>query len=138
MKPRISMITLGVEDLQRSIEFYEHGLGFPRLDFESPAVAFFTLNGSWLGLYSRTALAEEAGVPAGHGDGFSGVSLAHNVESEQAVDQTLAVAVAAGAVLSKPAGKMHWGGYSGYFRDPDDYLWEVAYNPFMWVGPEDG
>lgn len=131
------MITLGVDDLPRSIEFYEQGLGFPRLDFPSPTVAFFTLNGTWLGLYSRTALAEEAGVDAGNADGFSGISLAHNVESEEAVDSTLAAAVAGGAVLTKAASKMHWGGYSGYFHDPDHYLWEVAYNPFMWVGPED-
>lgn len=130
------MITLGVADLQRSIDFYQRGLGFPRLD-SPPTVAFFTLNGSWLGLYSRTALAEEAGVDAGDGAGFAGIALAHNVESEAAVDRALQAAVAAGATLSKPAGKMHWGGYSGYFRDPDDYLWEIAFNPFLWIGPRD-
>lgn len=130
------MITLGVADLQRSIDFYQRGLGFPRLD-SPPTVAFFTLNGSWLGLYSRTALAEEAGVVAGDGAGFAGIALAHNVESEAAVDRALQAAVAAGAALSKPAGKMHWGGYSGYFTDPDDYLWEIAFNPFLWIGPRD-
>ena len=136
MKPRISMMTLGVADLARSIDFYQHGLGFPRLD-SPPGVAFFTLNGSWLGLYPRIALAQEAGVEAGDGTAFSGIALAHNVESEAAVEQTLAAAVAGGAILTKPGGKMHWGGYSGYFKDPDDYLWEIAYNPFMWVGPSD-
>jgi uncharacterized protein len=88
MKPRINMITLGVSDLQRSIEFYERGLGFPRMD-SSPEMAFFTLSGTWLGLYGCEALAEDALV---HGDskGFAGFSLAHNVSSEHEVDQVMA------------------------------------------------
>lgn len=80
MKPRISMITLGVRDLARSIRFYEEGLGFPRME-SPPSVAFFTLNGSWLGLYGYEALAEDAGVPS-DGSGFRGISIAHNVPSE--------------------------------------------------------
>lgn len=135
MKPRISMITLGVEDLQRSVRFYEQGLGFPRME-SPPSVAFFTLNGSWLGLYGRASLAEDAGVPS-EGSGFSGIALAHNVDSEAAVDEVLAQAVSAGATLVKPGQKVFWGGYSGYFSDPDGYLWEVAHNPFCWVGPVD-
>lgn len=135
MKPRISMITLGVSDLQRSIEFYEKGLGFPRMD-SPPEVAFFTLNGTWLGLYGRDALAEDALVDGAPG-GFAGFSLAHNVSSEREVDQVMAQGISAGAVVTKPAQKTDWGGYAGYFSDPDGYLWEVAHNPLFWVGPPD-
>lgn len=135
MKPRISMITLGVSDLQRSIEFYERGLGFPRME-SPPEVAFFTLNGTWLGLYGREALAEDALVDGAPG-GFAGFSLAHNVSSEQEVDQVMAQAVSAGAVVTKSSRKTDWGGYAGYFSDPDGYLWEIAYNPLFWVGPSD-
>lgn len=135
MKPRISMITLGVRDLGRSIRFYEAGLGFPRMD-SPPEVAFFTLNGSWLALFGRDSLAADAGVSP-EGTGFHGISLAHNVESEAAVDAVMEQALAAGATLVKSAAKTEWGGYAGYFSDPDDYLWEVAHNPFFWVGPKD-
>ena len=135
MKPRISMITLGVSDLERSVEFYEQGLGFPKRE-SPPEVAFFTLNGTWLGLYSREALAEDATVAA-EGSGFSGFTLSHNVTSETEVDQVLEQAVAAGAILIKPPQKVFWGGYSGYFKDPDGHLWEIAHNPFFWVGPKD-
>lgn len=135
MKPRISMITLGVTDLERSIRFYEQGLGLPRME-SPPEVAFFTLNGSWLGLYGRESLADDAGVSP-EGSGFSGIAIAHNVDSESAVDEVLAQAVSAGAKLVKPGQKVFWGGYSGYFADPDGYLWEVAHNPFFWVGPKD-
>ena len=135
MKPRISMITLGVSDLAAAIRFYEQGLGFPRMD-SPPSVAFFTLNGTWLGLYGRDALAEDAQVPAA-GSGFAGVTLAHNVDSEAEVDAVMAQAVAAGATLVKPPQKVFWGGYSGYFKDLDGHLWEVAHNPLFWIGPED-
>jgi hypothetical protein len=129
------MITLGVADVPRAIAFYEKGLGFPRLDFESDSVAFFTLNGTWLGLYGREALAEDAQVAPG-GSGFNGFSLAHNVSSESEVDSVMEQAIAAGAEMVKTPQKVFWGGYSGYFKDLDGHLWEVAHNPFMWVGPE--
>ena len=135
MKPRISMITLGVKDLETSIKFYRDGLGFPKID-SPPEVAFFALNGSWLGLYGRESLAEDATVSS-EGSGFPGFSLSHNVVSESEVDRTIEQAVSAGAVLVKSPQKVFWGGYSGYFKDPDSYLWEVAYNPHFWVGPED-
>ncbi|HRP74164.1 MAG TPA: VOC family protein [Rhodocyclaceae bacterium] len=135
MKPRISMITLGVDNLSRSIDFYENGLGLPRME-SPPEVAFFTLDGCWLGLYARQALAEDAGVTP-NGSGFPGFSLAHNVATEEEVDRVMAQAVSAGAMLVRPARKVFWGGYSGYFADPDGYLWEIAHNPLFWVGPPD-
>ena len=135
MKPRISMITLGVNDLEKSVKFYEEGLGFPRME-SPPSVAFFTLNGSWLGLYGREALAEDAMVSA-EGSGFGGFALAYNVKSEAEVDETIQQALDAGATLAKAAQKTFWGGYSGYFKDPDGHLWEVAHNPFFWIGPKD-
>ena len=135
MNPRISMITLGVRDLVASIQFYADGLGFPRMD-SPPTVAFFTLNGSWLGLYGREALAEDATVSP-EGGGFAAVALAHNVGCEAEVDAVIGQAVAAGAALVKQPQKTPWGGYSGYFADPDGHLWEVAHNPHFWVGPPD-
>lgn len=135
MKPRISMITLGVRDLAASTQFYRDGLGLPPL--ESPAgVAFFALNGTWLALFGRDDLAADANVAAA-GSGFAGIALAHNLESEAAVDAQMAEAAAAGARIVKPAQKTAWGGYAGYFADPDGHLWEIAHNPFMQVGPQD-
>jgi len=135
MKPRISMITLGVRDIATAVKFYEAGLGFPRME-SPPEVAFFTLNGSWLGLYSRNALAEDATVPP-EGNGFEGFTLSHNVSSEEEVEKVMGQALAAGATLVKAAQKVFWGGYSGYFKDPDGHLWEIAHNPLFWVGPSD-
>ncbi len=135
MKPRISMITLGVDDIERAVDFYEKGLGFPRME-SPPSVAFFTLNGSWLGLYGRAALVEDAMVSA-EGSGFNSFALAHNVGSDAEVDALLSQAVDAGATLVNPGQKVFWGGYSGYFKDPDGHLWEIAHNPFCWIGPED-
>ena len=129
------MITLGVKDLEAAVDFYQQGLGFPRMD-SPPTVAFFTLNGTWLGLYGREALAEDAQVSS-QGGGFAGFSLAHNVASEEEVDRVMAQALEAGATLVKQPQKVFWGGYSGYFSDPDGHLWEVAHNPFCWIGPED-
>lgn len=135
MKPRISMITLGVRDLGASIEFYEKGLGFPRME-SPPEVAFFTLNGTWLGLFGREALAEDATVSP-KGEGFESIVLAHNVHSEKEVDDVINQAVGAGATLVKKPQKVVWGGYSGYFEDLDGHVWEVAHNPHFWVGPSD-
>lgn len=135
MKPRMSMITLGVSDLKKSIAFYQAGLGFPKME-SPPEVAFFTLNGTWLALYPRELLAEDAQVPA-QGSGFPGFTIAHNVRSDAEVDTVLQLAVTAGAKLVKPGQKVFWGGYSGYFSDPDGFLWEIAHNPFFWIGPED-
>lgn len=135
MQPRISMITLGVNDLAASITFYEQGLGLPRrpMPDDSP-VAFFALNGTWLGLFGHDDLAEDAGLAA-QGSGFRGVALAHNLDSPAEVDNLIEQAAQAGATMIKAAQPTNWGGYSGYFADPDGHLWEVACNPHFWVGP---
>ena len=125
--------------MAKSVTFYKNGLGFSRMA-SPPEVAFFTLNGSWLGLYDYQSLAEDAVVRIENDrkdNDFKGFTLAHNVASESEVDTIIAQALSAGGVLSKAAQKTTWGGYSGYFKDPDDYLWEIAYNPHFWVGPED-
>lgn len=132
MEPRISIVTLGVSDLARSVEFYRDGLGLVLYDENTESIAFFQNKGTWLALYPRESLAVDAGIPT-EGSGFSGVTLAHNLRSKEEVDELLAVAVAAGAALVKPAQDTFWGGYSGYFSDPDGYLWEIAWNPFFWI-----
>lgn len=129
------MITLGVRDLRAAINFYENGLGFPRME-SPPEVAFFTLTGTWLGLYGRESLAEDATISS-KGEGFESFTLSHNVCSEKEVDEVVSQAVNSGATLVKIPQKVFWGGYSGYFKDLDGHLWEVAHNPFFWVGPKD-
>lgn len=135
MQPRINMITLGVRDMDRAVRFYEEGLGLPRMPFEGGA-AFFTLNGSWLSLYPWDALAEDAACDAS-GSGFRGITLAYVAASKQEVRTVIDQATRAGGNLIKPAQDVFWGGYSGYFADPDGHLWEVAWNPHFWPGPKD-
>ena len=127
MEPRLSLVTLGVADLERSVRFYEQVLKLPRLP-TPPSVAFFELGKTWLSLYRRELLAADAGVPAA-GSGFPGFALAHNLRSEAEVDRLLAEVAAGGGTIVKPASRADWGGYSGYFSDPDGFLWEVAWNP---------
>ena len=129
MEPRLSFVTLGVADVAASRNFYE-ALGFRASSASQPGVTFFEAGGVVLAVLGREALAEDADVAVGK-PGFSGVALAHNVQSKAHVDSVLAEAVAAGAKLLKPGKKAFWGGYSGYFADPDGHIWEVAYNPFM-------
>lgn len=129
MEPRLSLITLGVSDVAHSRSFYE-ALGFKAARASEESVTFFPAGGVVLALWSRAALAEDAGVEDSV-PGFSGVALAHNARSEADVDKSLAEAVAAGAKLVKGAAKTFWGGYSGYFADPDGHLWEVAHNPYF-------
>lgn len=129
MKQTISFITLGVADLARSRIFYKT-LGWQESSASQEAVAFFQAGSIVFALFQREALAEDAAVPAA-GSGFSGVALAHNVPTEAAVIATLDEAVAAGGTLVRPAGRVFWGGFRGYFADPDGFLWEVCFNPFM-------
>ncbi|WP_077529659.1 VOC family protein [Vreelandella utahensis] len=131
MKPKISLITLGVDDLDRATRFYGEGLGLPQYDFEGEGVAFFSLEGTWLALYPRAELARDIGITVAEGPAHASVTLAHNAPSREDVDTVLAQAVAAGATLIKPAKEVFWGGYSGYFQDPEGHYWEVAFNPFM-------
>lgn len=131
MKSKISIITLGVTDLERATRFYRDGLGLPEYEFEGSSITFFALEGTWLALYPFESLAEDIGITPIRGAEFGGITLAHNVGSKQEVDDVLEQAVAAGADLVKPAQEAFWGGYSGYFKDPDGHVWEVAYNPFQ-------
>jgi len=132
MEPRLSIVTLGVSDLARSVRFYRDGLGLPLREGSGDVIAFFETSGTWLALFPRQALAADANV-ASAGAGFSGFTLAHNVRSREAVDELLREAEAAGAAVVKPAKETDWGGYSGYFSDPDGFLWEVAWNPHFWI-----
>ena len=129
MEPRLSLVTLGVADIARARKFYE-ALGFKASSASQESVVFLSAGGVVLSLYGRAALAEDAHVE-NSAPGFTGVTLAHNCRTEAEVDAVIAHAVACGATLRKPAQKVFWGGYSGYFADPDGHLWEVAHNPFF-------
>jgi catechol 2,3-dioxygenase-like lactoylglutathione lyase family enzyme len=127
MEPRLSFVTLGVSDLERAVRFYAEVLKLPQIA-TPPEVAFFELGKTWLSLYPRELLAQDAGIPS-EGSGFAGFTLAHNVRSAVEADQLLTDVAAAGGRIVKPAKNTDWGGYSGYFADPDGFLWEVAWNP---------
>lgn len=134
MQPRLTLITLGTRDLARAVRFYE-ALGWSRSVRGAEGVAFFQVGGMALALWPRENLAEDAGVPA-EGDGFRGFALAYNTASREETDAVLAGAVAAGGTLVKAAHDAVWGGYSGYFADPDGVLWEVAWNPGFTLLPD--
>ena len=134
MKPRITLITLGVDDLERAVAFYRDGLGFSTkgiigTEIEHGAVAFFNLeSGLKLALWPRRSLASDSGIPL-QAASSTEFSLAHNVASQQEVDAVMLLAAGAGARIVKPAQATLYGGYAGYFLDPDGHLWEVAFNP---------
>ena len=134
MKPRITVLTLGVSDLERSLAFYRDGLGLPTKgivgqEFEYGAVAFFNLrNGLVLALWPRSSIARDAGVSL-QPPSATEFTIGHNVGSKEEVDALMEQAERAGARIVKAAGATFWGGYAGYFLDPDDHLWEVAWNP---------
>jgi len=138
MKPRITLLTLGVDDLERSVVFYRDGLGLPTTgvvgkEFEHGAVAFFDLqSGLKLALWKREDLAWDAGIPKS-GRSATELSIGHNVNSKQEVDAVMSQARSAGATIVKEAHDTFWGGYAGYFQDPDGHLWEIAWNPQMVV-----
>lgn len=142
MKPRISLVTLCVDDLERSLRFYRDGLGLKTAgvvgtEFEYGAVAFFDLQeGLKLAIWPRKSLAHDAGLPQ-EKPSATEFALGHNVSSRAEVDAVMEQARKAGAVIVKPAQDAFWGGYSGYFQDPDRHLWEVAWNP-QWPVSEPG
>jgi catechol 2,3-dioxygenase-like lactoylglutathione lyase family enzyme len=129
MEPRISIITLGVADLERAYQFYHHGLGFPTSRTPQDGIIFFQTGGTVLALYPADKLAEDVSpdFPAERSR-FSGITLAHVAREKDQVDEILKRAEQAGGKIEKPAEIVFWGGYSGYFSDPDGYLWEVAYS----------
>ena len=130
MKPRITVITLGVSDLPKSIRFYRDGLGFPTSAKDDASIAVFMTSGVRLALFPKKALASDISPKLRCSrSGFGGITLAHNVEKKQEVRKVLALAKKAGAKIVKPAQDTSWGGYSGYFADPDGHFWEVAWAP---------
>lgn len=130
MEPRLNIVTLGVRDHGRAVAFYRDGLGWPQSSASVGDFAIFKLStGTALALYPRHLLAADAHLS--DGGGFGGITLAHNVAEKNEVDLVLSQAVKAGGVLLKPAREAEWGGYSGYFADPDGHPWEVAWNPFF-------
>lgn len=136
LERRVSLVTLGVEDLPRAVAFYEKTLGWTKTG-DQEGVAFFDLNGFVLSLFPHAELAKDAGVPRAPATGFRGFSLAYNARSKKEVDAIFARLILAGAVIVKNPQTAFWGGYSGYFSDPDGNLWEVAHNPF-WTVKADG
>lgn len=140
MRPRITLVTLGVDDLERALRFYREGLGLRSdgivgKEFEHGAVAFFELqSGLRLALWPRASISHDAGIRATPRSPTE-FTLGHNVNSRQEVDAVMAQARAAGATIVKQAATTFWGGYAGYFKDPDEHLWEVAWNP-QWVIPD--
>ena len=136
MKPRITVLTIGVDDLEASLRFYRDGLGLPTqgiigTEFEHGAVAFFELQaGLILAIWRRADLAHDAGIPPS-APSPTDLSIGHNVGSREEVDEVMEQAKRAGATIVKPAGETFYGGYAGYFQDPDAHLWEVAWNPQM-------
>lgn len=138
MEPRISIITLGVNDLERAYRFYHQGLGFPTSGKPDDSIVFLQTGGVCLALYPLEKLAEDVTPALAPARGaFPGFTLAHNTRSKDEVTAVLALAEAAGGTVEKAAQDTFWGGYSGYFSDPDGYLWEVAYAEF-WKFHEDG
>ena len=134
MKPRITLITLGVNDLEKALAFYRDGLGLPTegivgREFEHGAVAFFDFqSGLKLALWPRRDIAWDAAIPNG-AQSATEITIGHNVSSEKEVDVVMEQARKAGAKITKEAQATFYGGYAGYFQDPDGHLWEVAWNP---------
>ena len=135
MRQKLNLITLGVNDFEKSVEFYEKGLGWKKSSASQDDLALFPLGGIVLALYPRKLLADDATVKD-EPTGFSGITLAYNAKHEKEVDDVLAQVEKLGATIVKPAQKVFWGGYSGYFKDLDGHLFEVAFNPF-WRLDED-
>jgi catechol 2,3-dioxygenase-like lactoylglutathione lyase family enzyme len=137
MAARLNLVTLGVTDLPRARRFYCDGLGFVASSTSNEHVVFLNAGGVVLALWGRKELAEDARLPSHVGSGFSGFSLAHNLAGKAEVNAFMAQAERAGAKILKEPSETFWGGYSGYFTDPDGFVWEVAHNPF-WPLTDDG
>ncbi|HEU4718294.1 MAG TPA: VOC family protein [Bacteroidia bacterium] len=136
MRQKLNLITLGVSDFERAVDFYEKGLGWKRSKASVDGLALFPLGGMTLALHPREELAKDATVPD-EKCGFAGLSISYNAKSEKEVDEVMKQVESLGAVIVKPAQKVYWGGYSGYFRDPDGHLFEVAFNPFWELDEQD-
>lgn len=136
MQQKLHLITLGTDDFQKSVDFYEKGLGWKKSDKSMDGLALFNLGGMVLALHPREELAADTTLDY-QPSTFSGLTISHNTRSEKEVDEVLAKVAELGATIVKPAQKVYWGGYSGYFKDLDGHLFEVAYNPF-WEMDENG
>jgi catechol 2,3-dioxygenase-like lactoylglutathione lyase family enzyme len=136
MRQKLTLITLGVEDIRRATDFYEKGLGWKRSAASMDDMILFPLGGIVLGLYPRKLLAEDAGVDD-NSSGFSGITLSYNAKSEKEVEEVLDKVEKLGASIVKSAQKVFWGGYHGYFKDPDGHLIEVAFNPYWEMDEND-
>jgi len=130
MEQRITIITLGVNDLDTSIDFYENKFGWERSEMSNKDIVFYQLNGLYISLYSKNELAKDATVEA-TGNGFKGFTLSYNTASEKEVDDLIHFLKSKGVRVVKEPEKVFWGGYSSYIADPDDNLWEIAFNPFL-------
>jgi len=136
MEPRLSLVTLGVADLARAVDFYQQVLGW-KVAASPPGIAFIDLGGLVLALYPHADLAHDMlTAPSATGSAYEGFALAHNLRSRQEVDEQFAHLKRHGATIVKPPQQAEWGGYSGYFADPDGHNWELAYNPFWTVHPD--
>ena len=136
MNQHLHLITLGVKDFAKSRKFYTEILGWKASSASQDDVAFFQAGGVALGIYPREKLAEDALIPS-EGSGFAGITLAYNARSEAEVDEIIRDLKSKSVKIVKEPQKVFWGGYSGYFKDPDGHLWEIAHNPLFWVGPSD-
>jgi catechol 2,3-dioxygenase-like lactoylglutathione lyase family enzyme len=130
MNQHLHIITLGAKDFKKSVEFYSKTLGWKASSNSNDGIVFFQVGGVVLALYPREKLAEDALISP-EGSGFSGITLAYNAQSEMEVDEIIGGLKSKGVKIVKEPQKVFWGGYSSYFADPDDYRWEVAYNPFF-------
>lgn len=136
MRQKLNLITLGVDDFEKSVNFYEKGLGWKRSEKSMDGLALFPLGGITLALYSRQELADDAALTY-EPTQFPGITLSYNTKSEKEVDDVLKEVEALGAIIIKPAHKVFWGGYSGYFKDLDGHVIEIAYNPFWELDEND-
>ncbi len=136
MRQKLNLITLGVDNFERSLSFYEKGLGWKKSDKSMDGLALFPLGRIVLALHPREELSDDCTLPY-QATGFSGLTISYNAKSEQEVDEVLKQIAALGGTIIKPAQKVYWGGYSGYFKDLDGYLFEVAYNPFWELDEND-